>query len=188
MRPKKIPNLDLTVGELKAGMNRLGVSAEQLAKIVPVSNMTIRRLQGKNDRELVPRKYAAHFLGALETGSAELVSVQDQIIESKSMVNYLIKLSSQEGSTQETKTKLQSKLKEADFDSGFLSKVKDLKKFAFQRDNLKVSLIALGALIYFINPIDLIPDYLGPIGYVDDLGVMTLALAKIGEITRRERT
>ncbi|TYT73154.1 YkvA family protein [Desulfobotulus mexicanus] len=35
------------------------------------------------------------------------------------------------------------------------------------------------ALGYFISPIDLIPDIIFPIGYLDDLAVMTAVLAKL---------
>ena len=42
----------------------------------------------------------------------------------------------------------------------------------------------MGALLYLLNPFDLIPDHIPVVGYLDDLGVMTLA---IGEIVRRER-
>jgi uncharacterized membrane protein YkvA (DUF1232 family) len=35
--------------------------------------------------------------------------------------------------------------------------------------------IVIGALIYFINPIDLIPDFTPFIGYVDDMAVLALA-------------
>lgn len=39
---------------------------------------------------------------------------------------------------------------------------------------------ALASLAYFIIPIDLIPDILGPIGYVDDLAVVSGLIAFIG--------
>lgn len=34
--------------------------------------------------------------------------------------------------------------------------------------------IVLGALLYFINPIDLIPDITFPIGFLDDMGIIAL--------------
>lgn len=39
--------------------------------------------------------------------------------------------------------------------------------------------IVVGSLGYFVNPIDAIPDILVPIGYTDDLGVLTAAVAAI---------
>ena len=44
---------------------------------------------------------------------------------------------------------------------------------------LKDKAIVVGALGYFILPIDAIPDMLGPLGYTDDLGAMVLALKTI---------
>lgn len=40
--------------------------------------------------------------------------------------------------------------------------------------------IVVGALIYFITPIDLIPDISPLIGYLDDLGVITAVLKYLG--------
>ena len=37
----------------------------------------------------------------------------------------------------------------------------------------------MGALGYFISPFDAIPDMTPVIGYVDDLGVLTMALATV---------
>jgi len=37
----------------------------------------------------------------------------------------------------------------------------------------------IGALGYLIWPLDAIPDFLGPIGYVDDLGVLAAAVTSL---------
>ena len=39
--------------------------------------------------------------------------------------------------------------------------------------------VIAGALAYFILPFDVIPDVLGPAGYVDDAGVVAAALATV---------
>lgn len=39
--------------------------------------------------------------------------------------------------------------------------------------SLRILIILLAAIIYFINPIDLIPDFLFGIGLADDLAVLT---------------
>jgi uncharacterized membrane protein YkvA (DUF1232 family) len=41
---------------------------------------------------------------------------------------------------------------------------------------IKARAIAVGALIYFVSPIDLIPDTIPVIGYLDDLAVLSLAV------------
>lgn len=40
--------------------------------------------------------------------------------------------------------------------------------------------IVIGALIYFISPIDTIPDIAPLVGYLDDLGVITAVLKFLG--------
>ena len=40
--------------------------------------------------------------------------------------------------------------------------------------------VIIGALGYFISPLDAIPDITPIIGYVDDLGVLTAAVATVG--------
>ena len=42
--------------------------------------------------------------------------------------------------------------------------------------SLKSKTLAIGALIYFISPIDLIPDHIPVIGYLDDLAVLSLVV------------
>ena len=39
--------------------------------------------------------------------------------------------------------------------------------------------LALGALAYFVNPFDIVPDGLGFVGFIDDIGVMTYVLTKL---------
>ena len=39
--------------------------------------------------------------------------------------------------------------------------------------------IIVGALVYFISPIDAVPDFIPGIGYVDDLGVLVGALGVV---------
>lgn len=45
---------------------------------------------------------------------------------------------------------------------------------------LSISLAA-AAVLYFVNPFDLIPDYIPVIGYLDDGTVISIAVAAMGE-------
>ena len=44
----------------------------------------------------------------------------------------------------------------------------------------------IGALAYFVMPIDLIPDFIVSLGFVDDASVLTAALAAVGGSIRPE--
>lgn len=59
----------------------------------------------------------------------------------------------------------------------FIDHLKDmfLKFSGMQGSTRELALIG-GALLYFISPIDVIPDYLFPIGYIDDALVIKLVL------------
>jgi uncharacterized membrane protein YkvA (DUF1232 family) len=41
--------------------------------------------------------------------------------------------------------------------------------------------LVIGALIYFISPIDAIPDFIPIIGYLDDLGVIVALMKYLGK-------
>ena len=67
--------------------------------------------------------------------------------------------------------------------------------YTLQKDNvpLKTKAIIVGALGYFIAPIDAIPDFLPIMGYTDDFGALMMALATVymyidHEIKRKART
>ncbi len=53
---------------------------------------------------------------------------------------------------------------------------------------LKDKALVVGALGYFILPLDIIPDFMGPLGYTDDVAVATAALKAIwGNITPKTK-
>ena len=45
--------------------------------------------------------------------------------------------------------------------------------------------MGLGALAYGISPIDIIPEFLGPIGLIDDGGVLICAAIAIWRLLRK---
>ena len=64
--------------------------------------------------------------------------------------------------------------------SGLAMKISLRRTFAYFRDR-KVSLwsklLAVFAVVYVISPIDLIPDVIPVIGWLDDIGVVSLVVA-----------
>ena len=50
----------------------------------------------------------------------------------------------------------------------------------------KAKLIIAAALLYFVSPIDSIPDLLGPLGFSDDIAVITLVYAQMKDYLTEE--
>jgi drug/metabolite transporter (DMT)-like permease len=48
-------------------------------------------------------------------------------------------------------------------------------------------LVAVGALLYFISPIDLIPDFIPGLGYLDDMAVVAGVVAVLADVLRKFR-
>jgi uncharacterized membrane protein YkvA (DUF1232 family) len=178
--------MKMNVGDLRKMLQERGLSPEEFSKQVPISNMTIRRWLRKADKELIPPKYLPHLQimnGA--RGYDSRIPANLDITNIESVSAYLMDISKEQDSLRDLQSDLTKKLGEKEFDMNFISLIKDLKKWATQKENISASLIAIGALIYFINPVDLVPDYLGPVGFIDDFGVMTLALTKIKSLMNK---
>ncbi|EGW37785.1 YkvA family protein [Desulfosporosinus sp. OT] len=91
---------------------------------------------------------------------------------------------------EKAKKVLNDAIKKADSAKGPLEKVwqDQLLMFGIVRDWFKGeykeipvgSIIAiLGALIYFVSPIDLIPDFIPGVGYIDDVFILGLVISQI---------
>ncbi len=50
----------------------------------------------------------------------------------------------------------------------------------------RAKLIIVGALVYFVSPIDSIPDLLGPLGFSDDIAMITLVYAQMKDYLTEE--
>ena len=48
--------------------------------------------------------------------------------------------------------------------------------FMLQSQNtpMRSKMVIVGALLYFVSPVDLVPDILGPLGFSDDLAVIAM--------------
>lgn len=46
---------------------------------------------------------------------------------------------------------------------------------------MRSKMLIVGALLYFISPIDVIPDILGPLGFSDDIAVVAMVLKQVKE-------
>ena len=167
-----------TVADLKKYLENNKLSPEELSPKVNISNMTLRRLIRKPAQTLIPKKYRLQ-LEQLEYPDLSNV---------KNMEEYLNHTGEEISGKKidQVKSDLHDKLKTASVDQSFKDKIKSLGQVAFHSKNRKAQAIAIGALLYFINPFDLIPDFT-PLGYVDDLGVITIAIASIVKIQQDDK-
>ena len=46
---------------------------------------------------------------------------------------------------------------------------------------MRSKMVIVGAWLYFVSPIDLVPDILGPLGFSDDLAVIALVFKQVKE-------
>jgi uncharacterized membrane protein YkvA (DUF1232 family) len=57
--------------------------------------------------------------------------------------------------------------------------VKDYKQKKYRNVPWKVIAMVAAALLYFLSPFDLIPDFLGPIGFTDDAVVLAFVFKSV---------
>ena len=57
--------------------------------------------------------------------------------------------------------------------------VKDYKQKKYRSVPWKVIAMIAAALLYFLSPLDLIPDFLGPIGFTDDAVVLAFVFKSL---------
>ena len=62
-----------------------------------------------------------------------------------------------------------------------------IRYFRDREASLLGKLFVLAALVYVVSPVDLIPDAIPIVGWLDDVGVMSLAVAWMWKIVGRYR-
>jgi uncharacterized membrane protein YkvA (DUF1232 family) len=93
-----------------------------------------------------------------------------------------MKIDFEKYSSKYTDQKLFEKLKKFAMKAGKkLVYVVLLLYYTLQKDNVpkKVKAVIIGALGYFISPLDLIADFIPFLGYTDDFGALMMALAVV---------
>jgi uncharacterized membrane protein YkvA (DUF1232 family) len=171
-----------SVSDLQEFMRHTGRSPEALAKELKLSNMTIRRLLKKAPDTLVADKYHS-ALDSLSVPSA-FSMLQAVAGGSPSSFAELIKELERSGGEvadlEKLKTDVEQKNKDVNIGWEIKEKVSFVLKGVFSKDlPLKYKALCVGAILYFINPIDLIPDSIPIIGYLDDFAVLTLVMGII---------
>ena len=180
------------VSDLKSYLISKSISPERFGKETMVSNMTIRRMIRKDGATLIPEKYHLQFdqhvrsavaasEDSLTTLAANLMKSADPNAEPGGFNSLLDELE-QSGKKINDLGKLESDVKTKLFDFridkilrthvGSLVVAIRSKKFSTQQ-----KAVCVGALLYLVNPLDLIPDAIPVIGYLDDFAVLSLAVA-----------
>ncbi|WP_240032154.1 YkvA family protein [Psychroflexus aestuariivivens] len=59
--------------------------------------------------------------------------------------------------------------------------LKDIKQKHYSKTPWKTLASAIFAILYIINPLDIVPDFIPFIGYLDDITVLTFVLKMVGD-------
>lgn len=178
------------IGDLRHYMKKTHSSPEAISKKIPLSNMTIRRLLQLADTKPIPEKYQLHVASILRPGEPPAAAATPHhpvdAFQGEDMISQLINDAKNADDAEKIKSDLEKKIKKESFHTTILNSVRTLREYAFAKASSKKKWIALGAILYFINPFDIVPDALPVVGYLDDIGVMTLAIQQI--LSTKEKT
>jgi uncharacterized membrane protein YkvA (DUF1232 family) len=165
-----------TVADLKRLMKEKGLSPERLGTSTNISNMTLRRLLKKYPTSKIPQRYQVQ-LDFYETGVPNVEIPAISAVADYDKFQPLIKHIEEEGSKFKDmaglKRAIKTKLTDRKLHKTFFSQLQNLIKTSSVTTR-KTRALAVGALLYFINPFDLIPDAVVGIGYLDDFAVVSL--------------
>lgn len=183
-----------TVGDLKNYLTSQDLSPEKFAKEVKLSHMTIRRWQKKPDSFLIPGKYKPIMEKYLDQGSAqgpkETLESATAVLQGFNLTELMDTVEKNGRNYKDDGTlegQLSDKLKGERFDQVMVQYIKKLFQTAISKETpLKTKAICVGALLYFINPIDLIPDHIPVVGYLDDFVVLSVAVNAITNAVKDE--
>jgi uncharacterized membrane protein YkvA (DUF1232 family) len=174
-----------TIGDLNRYMILHELSPEALARKVLLSNMTIRRMLRLKASEKISEKYWPLF-DQLSKDSVEPAHSHFQKISSsfftdfKSLTQDLEKAGTEAQNIDQIKEDACSKMNDEAIGTGLKTSIKVLlNTVSGSNTSLRSRAIAIGALIYFVNPFDLIPDALVGVGYLDDMAVASVAISAI---------
>jgi uncharacterized membrane protein YkvA (DUF1232 family) len=79
------------------------------------------------------------------------------------------------------------KAEKASTKPGFLENLRLLYEYLMSGEDLAPKALIVGALLYVISPIDIIPDFIPVAGYVDDAAVIAGVVALLADRLRRFR-
>lgn len=184
-----------TVQDLKQFLEKKRLSPEAFSKITNVSHMTWRRLLNAPSHSLIKDKYKAIIIHSFpsdfvdkitqfELGSAASLD-PEEIVKTGMNQNSLgiERKLAQDGehvaSLSVILSQSKHKLEHLVNHSQMSRMIKELFKHLRSSHSHFHKTMIVGALVYFVNPFDLIADSIMPLGLIDDLGVISIVLKKI---------
>ncbi len=174
-----------TIGDLKHYMETYALSPEMLARKISLSNMTIRRMLERKPGTEISEKYWPLFDQLLASEPEATDSYLGQaptnlFADFDSLTQDLEKAGMEEQDIERVEENVHSKMEDEPIGNGLKSSIKVLlKTLSAPKIPMSSRAIAVGALLYFLNPMDLIPDALPGVGYLDDLSVASVAISAI---------
>ncbi|MGZ3712429.1 MAG: YkvA family protein [Bdellovibrionota bacterium] len=170
-----------TVKDLKAYLNSAGISADAFAASVQLSHMTIRRLLRSPDKKKILPKYHANFDAVTRADEMQAGAADDFLSGDAQDFGVLMSELEEKGRAvtdiKVVGSDMRKKLQLSKVGKGLRTRLETLfKAVADKSTSPKFRLLALGAIIYFVDPLDIIPDVLPGIGYIDDFSVISLVL------------
>jgi len=165
------------------------VTSEQLLRFaeclqVPVSDLFEAAgypVRGKVPSQLTTKDHIQHFLEA-----SDLFQHKLSVEQVKQELCKFEQFSQTAEGKEEIMSKFEDKIKKLSSVGPFIDQLTDMfRRFRDKQGPLKERLLIGSALLYFIATIDLIPDYLLPIGYIDDAIAVSLV---VNSLEKSERT
>lgn len=170
-------------GKQKANLNHLRILAECLG--IPFEKLAAAA--GYNINFNQDRNSFADFLSTILDVSY-LPNQQDTVERIKQELFKYEQFAQTEEGKQLIHREFQSKVNELKGIGPFIDQLKNIYQH-YSRDNIPPGVRALygSALLYFIIPTDVIPDFLFPFGYLDDAIAVQLVLDRVAQLVGSEK-
>jgi uncharacterized membrane protein YkvA (DUF1232 family) len=169
-----------TVAELRDFLDGQGLSPERLAERTGVSNMTWRRLLARDGATPIPEKYRAVLMTFVEVRAPALDPQELAVSGLGGSEQAVLRTIAQDGAAAKAPERVLAELdsKRASL-RGIPARLSSLVERLVEllpRATVASRALFVGALLYFINPFDLVADALIGIGLLDDVGVLAIVV------------
>jgi uncharacterized membrane protein YkvA (DUF1232 family) len=156
------------------------MSPEKFADQAGLSHMTIRRWLKRKDLDPIPEKYEPLLFPLFSSSPQQFSNPLPGQLTASSLMSEIEKSGEAFENVEKLNEDVNEKLKTARVDRLFVDYCKQLlAAIKSSKSSMKSKAVAIGALIYFVSPIDLIPDHIAVVGYLDDFAVLSLAVNTI---------